>query len=244
MTRRHRQHVRPLWLGLLAATRVPLLRFGPWVAFVLIAACPPAHVRAGAPSVAHVAACGLEFDLPAGYKITRPKRMVDAREGASCSFDIVKAKPEPHWHDCKDKEEGGEPPYDVCDWTLDDEPSPNVQVARVRPGGGPLVDAFERDDAGQWVVSNAQADPKPAEAIDFHGMPAWKGEKIVRLYWHRTRVKDFNGKYGGTGGADVTLVQFAPDLFVQLQAPPLDENYECVPFCSSLRLGARAQDLP
>lgn len=198
------------------------------------------------PPVAHVAACGLEFDLPAGYKVTRPQRVTDLSSSASCGFDIVKAKPEPPRRgECMDAEDGGQPPYDVCDWTIDAGPdSPSVQVVRVRPGGRPVLDAFVLHDDGQWNVVNAQAGDQPAEAIDFHGKPAWTGETIVRGSWRRLRVKHYTGIYAGSFGADVTLVQFAPDLFVQLQAPPLDESGECATFCPSLRLGERTQDLP
>ena len=219
----------------------------PWfaaAACVLLAV--PGTADAGQSAIAHVAACGLEFDLPAGYKITRPKRMVDARDGASCSFDIVKARPDPPQQgECKDEEDSGQPPFDVCDWMIDGGPaSPSVRVARVRPGGRPLLDDFVLDDSGRWNVTNAQAGDQPAQAIDFHGMPAWTGEAIVRMSWYRARVKDFTGIYAGSGGSDVTLVQFASDLFVDLHDPPLDANDACTTFCASLRLGARTQDLP
>ncbi len=160
------------------------------------------------PSTGHIAACGLEFDLPAGHKITRPSRMADAQGGASCSFDIVRAKPEPPQRgDCKDKADGGQPPYNVCDWVIGTGPaSPSVQVVRAPPGGSPLLSAFVRDDDGRWGVVNAQAGIQPAQAIDFFGKSAWKGETIMRMYWYRQRVKNYNGIYAGSGGSDVTLV--------------------------------------
>lgn len=211
----------------------------------LLAAACIATARAQ-PSASHIAACGLEFDLPAGHKITRPSRTRDAQGGASCAFDIVQARPEPPQRgDCKDEEDGGQPPYDVCDWMIDAGPAaPSVLVVRAPSGGAPLLGAFVRGDDGRWSVVNAQAGDQPAHAIDFFGKPAWKGETIVRMYWYRQRVKNYTGIYAGSGGGDVTLVQFAPDLFAELQNPPQDENGECSTFCRSLRLGARAQDLP
>lgn len=217
------------------------------LAWMTAAVCMSGIAWADAPrSIAHVAACGLEFELPAGYRITRPKRIEEPRDGRRCAFDIVDSRPAPPRRgECKDKDDGGEPPYDVCDWMLDDGPQPSsVQVARTNAGGTPLVDSFSRGEDGRWMVPNAQAGDQPAESIDFFGKPAWKGETIVRMYWRRQRVKDYTGIYGGSGGADVTLVQFAPDLHVQLQNPPADEDGTCTTFCASLRLGARGGDLP
>ena len=202
--------------------------------------------QAGQPTTIPVAACGLEFDLPVGYKTTRPKRMELAPHGRLCAINIVKARPDPvQQGECKDKEDGGQPPYNVCDWVINiGTPGPSVQVVRIWPGGSPLLDAFMREEDGRWMVSNAQAGAQPAEATTFCGKPAWKGETTVRMGWSRQRVKNYTGIYAGSGGADVTLVQFAPDLFVQLQNPPIDEKGEFSVFCASLKLGTRAQDLP
>ncbi|MES2612029.1 MAG: hypothetical protein V4679_17390 [Pseudomonadota bacterium] len=218
------------------------------LSFLAVLACICVHpaAQAAPASTVQVAACGLEFDLPAGYKITRPKRSADERDGRACAFDIVKTRPGPAPRgECKDKEEGGQPPYEVCDWMVSGgPPSPSVQVVRTRPGGTALLDSFTRGEDGRWTVPNAQAGDQPAQAAEFCGKPAWKGETIVRLGWWRARTKNYTGIYAGSGGADVTLVPLAPDLFVQLQNPPIDEAGEFSAFCSSLRLGARAQDLP
>ncbi|BEP96959.1 hypothetical protein GmRootA79_53440 (plasmid) [Acidovorax sp. A79] len=206
----------------------------------------PSAAQTTAPTAIHVAACGLEFDLPAGYKITRPQRQADARYDQSCAFDIVKAKPGPPLRgECKDEQEGGQPPYHVCDWEVNaGPPTPSVRVARIRPGTHAWLDSFTRTDDGRWMVPNAHAGDQPAEAFSFFGKPAWKGEHVVRMFWWRTRTKNYTGIYAGSGGADVTLVQLAPDLFVQLANPPDDAQGGCQTFCASLRLGARAQDLP
>lgn len=205
-----------------------------------------ADVLAAEPAPAQVAACGLEFDLPAGYKITRPQRSTHASNGRQCAFDIVPARPQPPPRgECKDEDDGGQPPYEVCDWLIDAGPSnPKVKVVRARLQDHPDIDPFRLDEDGQWVLPNAQAGDQPAESTDFFGKPAWKGETIVRLYWWRERTKDYTGIYAGSGGSDVTLVQLAPDLFVQLENPPLDTNGDCTTFCASLRLGKRVQDLP
>lgn len=218
----------------------------PAAALLLAAGLLSGGARADTASPAHVAACGLEFDLPAGYKITRPKRTSDPRDGASCAFDIVRARSDPPQRgDCKDEEDGGQPPYNVCDWMIDAGPAaPSVRVVRAPPGGRPLLDVFVPGDDGLWNVVNAQAGDQPAKAIDFFGKPAWRGETIVRMYWYRQRVKNYTGIYAGSGGGDVTLVQFAPGLFVQLQSEPADVLGDCTAFCPSLRLGARTQDLP
>ena len=227
------------------------------LAITISATHQPCAAQTGAPATTHVAACGLEFDLPADYKITRPKRTQGEREGRQCSFDIVKAKPDPPQRgECKDKDEGGEPPYDVCDWMLSTggPATPSVRVVRAvngQPGSLRYIDPFfrghEKEDGevgGRWMLPNAQAGDQPAEPIDFHGKRAWRGETIMRLGWWRQRVKNYTGIYAGSGAVNVTLVQFAPDLFVQLQESPTDGRDWCTVFCPSLRLGARTQDLP
>jgi len=214
---------------------------------ILFASHLPGTAQADtAPPPAHVAACGLEFDLPAGYKVTRPKRDGSPQDGASCDFDIVQARPAPPQRgECKGREDGGQPPYNVCDWMIAAGPAtPSVRVVRAPPGRKPVLSAFAPGDDGRWTVSNAQAGDQPAESFIFHGKPAWRGETIVRGYWYRQRVKHFNGIYAGSFGGDVTLVQFAPSLFVELQDPPQDEGGNCTTFCASLRLGSRTQDLP
>lgn len=216
---------------------------------LLAAASAPGAAQTGAPDAVHVAACGLEFDLPADYKITRPKReqgSQDGQEGRQCAFDVVKAKPDPPQRgDCKDKDDGGQPPYDVCDWVipLPGNARPTVRVVRAQPERLRNVDPFFRGEDGRWMLPNAQAGDQPGEPFDFHGKPAWRGETITRLYWARQRIKDYTGIYAGSGDTAVTLVQFAPDLLVQLQDLPADEGL-CTVFCPSLRVGARAQDLP
>jgi hypothetical protein len=221
-------------------------------AFALLAAASlPCAAQTGAPAAVHVAACGLEFDLPVGHKITRPKRSENWRGARECAFDIVPTKPAPPERQCKDEDEGGWPPYDVCDWIPDPLTSGGgkVWVARVRPTDLPLnIGPFVRTGDGQWAAANAQnpLTPEPARRTKFFGKPAWKGEAIVRLHWIRQRVKSDKVIYAGSGGSEVTLVQFAPDLLVALQDPPADADGgdTCQTFCASLRLGTRTQDLP
>lgn len=217
----------------------------------------PGAAQTAAPSATHVAACGLEFDLPPGYKITRPHRTPTrgsgGNSGRQCSFDIVKSKPEPPQRgECKGEEDGGQPPYDVCDWMLRAGPvgpagpaGRSVRVVRAPPGK-PLgrIDPYWRDEEGRWMLPNAQAGDQPAEPFDFYGKPAWRGEVVYRIYWYRERAKYYTGMYGGSASGPVVLVQFAPGLFVQLDDPLLDDDGHCDLLCPSLRLGARAQDLP
>lgn len=216
---------------------------------LLAAASASCAAQTDASATVHVAACGLEVDLPAGYKISRPKRQhgtQDGQEGRQCAFDVVKAKPDPPQRgDCKDKDEGGQPPCDVCDWVipLPGNARPAERVVRAQPERRRNADPFVRGDDGRWMLPNAQAGDQRGEPFDFHGKPAWRGETITRPYWVRQRIKDFTGIYAGSGDTAVTVVQFAPDLYVQLQDPPADER-SCTVFCRNLRLGARAQDLP
>ncbi|QIL69364.1 hypothetical protein G7048_02585 [Diaphorobacter sp. HDW4B] len=92
------------------------------MAIAIIAPRQSSAEQTSAPATIHVAACSLEFDLRADYKITRHKHTQDepsGDQGRQCSFDIFKAKLDPAQRgECKDKDEGGERPNDVCDWML------------------------------------------------------------------------------------------------------------------------------
>lgn len=207
----------------------------------------PGTGQASGPAAVRVGVCGLEFELPAGYKITRPKRIASVGESRGCSFDVVRSRPEPAPRgDCKNKEEGGSPPYDRCDWRVDNGPmSPSVQVVRMLSGDrSRTMSSFWRADDGHWMVPNAQAGNQVAEAIDYCGKSAWRGDAVVRLGWSRAHTKDYPGIYAGSGSTEVTWVQLAPDLFVQLNNPPIDDQSGFSVFCASLRLGTRKQDLP
>lgn len=184
-----------------------------------------------------VRSCGVAFELPRTWKITRPRRSVDARGLAVCAFDVVAAKPVPPQLECKDGEDGGPPPYEVCDWAIDGGPEwPSVQVAQVDLAAThPSIEPFEFVD-GAWRLPNPYADAKPLAASDFFGKPAWRGEALRRMSWYRTRVKSEQRMHAGTGSAAAVLLLLAPRLAVALVDPPYDdERRECSLFCASLR---------
>lgn len=200
----------------------------PWVDAQAAEAVPPQTVRS----------CGVAFELPRTWKITRPRRTVDAQGLAVCAFDVVAAKPAPLQLDCKDEEDGGSPPYEVCDWAIDGGPEwPSVQVAQVDLAAThPSIEPFEFVD-GAWRLPNPYADAEPLAASDFFGKPAWRGEALTRMSWYRTRVKSGQRMHAGTGSAEAVLLQLAPGLAVVLVDPPYDddERRECRFFCASLR---------
>jgi hypothetical protein len=205
-----------------------------------------AEVAISADQAPTISACGIEFELPRAYKITRPKRSVT--HGANvrvCAFDIVPARHKPERGECKDKEEGGSPPYQRCDWVVDSgTPYPSVQVALARLEDHPALDPFSFDE-NTWKLPNAHAGDQAAKRVDFFGKPAWQGEIVTRLYWWRTRTKDYQGIYAGSGGFDATLLQLSADLAVVLVAPPPDDdNGDCRIFCASLRPSGHLQGKP
>ena len=101
---------------MMRVTRHPLAVF----AALLLPLCSQAAEPA---ATVQVAACGLEFELPAAYQVTRPQRQTDEHHGRACAFDIVKLRPEPAPRgECKDKEEGVPSPISpptlapACGW--------------------------------------------------------------------------------------------------------------------------------
>lgn len=197
-----------------------------------------------------VMACGLAFELPVHYRITKPRRTESFDGVRLCSFDVVAARKEPPQLDCKDKEDGGSPPYKVCDWAISDAKGwPTVQVARTRiDTDHQQVDPFMFED-GAWRLPNPYAPAQAAERFDFFGKPAYRGEALVRMAWYRTRVKaPYDAMYAGAGSADAVLLQLTPTLAVALLAPPADhpggDVTECRVFCKSLRAAGRPGDEP
>lgn len=190
-----------------------------------------------AQSFNEVSACDVTFNLPAHLKITKPKRWVD--EGvAQCGFKIVPSKPVRTAGECKDKEEGGSPPYKVCDWLLSDfDVEHNVVVARINLRTDKRnINNFSYED-GNWSLPNAQGSPQPAEEIDFYGKPGFQATWTMRGYWGRNKIHSAPSIYAGSYDLEGVLLQLAPNLAVALlPAPSDDENHEeCTIFCSSLR---------
>ncbi len=190
-----------------------------------------------------VMACGLAFELPVHYRITRPQR--SESEGRTvCAFDVVAAKSKPLQLDCKGRREGGSPPYNVCDWAIgSDADKTTVRVAHTRLDRDRWgIDPFVYDN-GAWRLPNAYADAAPAERIDFFGRPAYQGAVVSRLVWYRTRTKTYDAIYAGAGDARAVLVQLGSEVAVTLVSPPADDpaagEVECRIFCGSLRVAGR-----
>lgn len=203
----------------------------------------PGPLADGAQPPPTVVACGLAFELPVHYRITRPQR--SESEGRTvCAFDVVAAKSKPVQVDCKGRREGGSPPYNVCDWAIgSDADRTTVRVAHTRIDRDRWgIDPFVYDN-GAWRLPNAYADAAPAERIDFFGRPAYQGAVVSRLVWYRTRTKAYDAIYAGAGDARAVLVQLTPEVAVVLVSPPADDPAadvaECRIFCGSLRVAGR-----
>lgn len=194
-----------------------------------------------------VMACGLAFELPVHYRVTKPRRTEGVDGMRLCAFDVVPAKMPPRELECKDKDEGGLPPYKVCDWAIDGAKAwPTVQVARTRIDiDHKQVDPFQFEN-GAWRLPNAQADAEAAERFRFFGKRAYRGETVTRMSWYRTRIKSSESIYAGTGTTQAVLMQLTPQLAVVLVDPPADDSAggvkECRIFCQSLRAAGRPGD--
>lgn len=209
----------------------------------------PSGAAEGAVSVR---ACGVAFDLPSQYRITRPVRSVSRQGVRMCAFDVVPAQPTPKQLECKDEAEGGSPPYPLCDWDISAGLDwPTVQVARTRLDADHLpLDPFNFE-RGAWRTPNAHAPAQPSTKVSFFGRQARYGEVLMRASWHRTKAQPAVSMHAGTSSADAYLLQLTPQLAVVLVSPPLDSAVHksegvggCHTFCRSLRAAGRPSEEP
>ena len=194
------------------------------------------HERGAATAPATVRSCGIEFEIPSAYKITKPKR-----SGNSCSFDIVSRKPQPFEGDCWSKEEGGTPPYDVCDWHVvvaSTQETVNVVATNISERGSDIP-GFEFKD-GAWRSRSAYGNGQPSEVIDFFGRTAYTAESDVSGRFERKHHKKSQGRHAGTYSSTLTMFQLAPKITVVLTNPPVDDvsatQSQCTIFCESIRV--------
>ncbi len=196
-----------------------------------------------------VMACGLAFELPVEYRVTRPRRTEGPGGMRLCSFNVVSAANPPKELKCMDKEEGGSPPYNVCDWALSGAGDwPTVQVARTRMDTDhQSIDPFQFEESG-WQLPNAYRGAEALKRTRFFGKRAYLGEAVTRGSWYRTRVKKYESMQAGARSVDAVLMQLTPQLAVVLVGPPLDRSAdgvtECRVFCGSLRAAGRPGDEP
>ncbi|MBD9393636.1 hypothetical protein [Acidovorax sp. ACV01] len=231
----------------------------PWVAWLclrLAMALLPGVVaaQAGKPAVATspvlpptVMACGLAFELPVQYRITRPRRTEGSGGMGVCAFDVVPAINPPKVLECKNKDEGGSPPYNVCDWTLSGVTDwPTVQVARTRiEVDHQPMEPFQFE-GGVWLLPKVGAEA--LARTRFFGKRAYLGEAVAGSTWYRTRIKKYESIHAGVGSVDAVLMQLTPQLAVVLVSPPTDSSEggleACRIFCGSLRAAGRPADEP
>jgi hypothetical protein len=187
-----------------------------------------------------ITACDISFLLPSQYRVTKPKRSTNSAKLGECSFNIISVKPKKVAGECRDEDERGQKPYNVCDWEISGLDGYNsvVVASTDLSGKDKQIGDFNFEEGG-WVLPNAYRQPDPAELIDFFGKKAYSANWTFRLHWYRTKVKKYQGEYAGAGDLEGVLVQLAPNLVVALLAAPLDDEKstqpECVIFCSSLR---------
>lgn len=205
-----------------------------------------------ASAVASVRACGVAFDLPAAYRITRPRRSVTHQGVRVCAFDVVPASATAERLECKDEAEGGSPPYGLCDWEIrSGREWPTVQVARTRVDVDRLpLPPFEFE-RGAWRLPNAHAPAAPAQKVAFFGRQARHGEAVSRASWYRAKARPSVEIYAGASSTGAYLLQLTPELAVVLVSPPVDPGAtdaggtgQCKVFCRSLRAAARPSEEP
>ncbi len=210
------------------------------------AATPLAADAVPAPTVM---ACGLAFELPVEYRITKPRRTQGSGGMGLCAFNVVPTVDAPKELECKSKEEGGSPPYNVCDWRLGGVSEwPTVQVARTRMDTDHRsIEPFQFED-GAWQLPGPQRGAEALERTRFFGKRAYAGEAASGGYWERTRIRKYESIYAGVGSVDAVLMQLTPQLAVVLVDPPTDRSAdgvtECRIFCKSLRAAGRPGDEP
>ena len=194
----------------------------------------------------HVQTCGIEFDLPAGYRITKPKRSAPSESLSSCEVQIKSSKPPRSLPmECKSKEEDGRPPYNVCDWTIETTgTTPAIQVFRAQLSDKPTLGPFSANDNHEWVLPNAYRNPDPVNALSCGPHPGWSGDWITRGQWIRTKVKNDPGHYAGAFDDPFALVQLAPDIAVVLNPQIFELHQDWQAFCATLRLSPHKRDLP
>lgn len=206
---------------------------------LLAASVQAADTQQPAANFNAVEVCDIAFDLPSQYRVTSPKRSMTDEGVKQCTFRIVEAQPTVAADECKDEEDGGSAPYDVCDWYIPDASITGFEVL-VAETDIAQHHEFMGDfyfENGAWRLPNAQADAEPAQAIDFYGKPGWTGASIIRNYWARRTVTDYTGIYAGSYDQRQTLIQLSPQRAVVLDIQPGDApgNTDCTVFCSSLR---------
>ncbi len=186
-----------------------------------------------------VTACGVTFDLPAHLRITKPRRTVTAQGVAECAVGILPAaKTSTPKAVCRDRDEGGSAPYQVCDWSINGIPDERVVVAQTNLAlDKKAVGAFSFTGSA-WQLNGASGSDGEAAAIDFFGKNAFQVEANYRTWWHRTKITKYQSEYAGTASKNHVLLQLAPRLAVSLESPPGDQedDSQCTVFCASLRL--------
>lgn len=180
-----------------------------------------------------VTTCGITFDLPSHLRITKPKRTINDEGVAECEFRVVRRGAHTE-RQCRDKEEGGSPPYKICDWYIYGLHDDNVVVAQTNLSKDHKQVGRFRFEDGRW--QHIGYDERPTEDIDVYGKPGFMAETYYRGWWYRATVKDFQTEHAGSYGDTAILVQLTPSIAVAMEPPPADDDAgECKIFCSSLR---------
>ena len=181
-------------------------------------------------SANEVTTCDVTFMLPAHLKVTKPVRSINDDGVNECKVLILPIKNKNG--ECKDKDEGGRPPYKVCDWTLG-EPEQSMIVARtnLRRDKKRVGDFYF--EKGTWRIS----DEKSAEKINFSGKSALRADSSHGAYWFRAKHQNGESIFAGTIENVQILLQLTPTIAVVLNPAVADDDTGagCKVFCSSLR---------
>lgn len=169
-----------------------------------------------------IAVCGVAFELPVAYRVTRPSRSKNEDGKDECRFSILVAKPtNKDLYECHEEGYASQPPFNICDWYLALGPLPVGTVASVVVANGRLdadaqitVGDFSFDGGAWHLPTRLGEAPDALKAVMFSGKPAREGLWEYKGEFHRAWTKNHQSVYGGADGEMGGLVQLSPNLLV------------------------------
>ncbi|KIQ36247.1 hypothetical protein RT97_02200 [Variovorax paradoxus] len=193
-----------------------------------------------------IAVCGVAFELPAAYRVTRPSRSKNEGGEDECQFSIQMAKPrDKDLYECHEEGYASQPPYDVCDWYLASGPLPVGTVASVVVANGRLdagkqitVGDFSFDGSAWHLPTRLGEAPDALKAVTFFGKQAREGLWEYKGQFRRARTENYETEYGGADGELGGLVQLAPNLLVGILGDAHRSRNWAATLSESLRVAA------
>ncbi|WP_431275866.1 hypothetical protein ACQ858_06125 [Variovorax ureilyticus] len=214
-----------------------------------------AHADGASPKVGRtlttVAVCGIAFELPSGYRVTRASRSKALAGKSECRFEVLMVNPKnPDLDECHSEGDyPSQPPYDVCDWYLAGPLDPGV-AASIVVGRGRL-DADQPDDIGvfsfedgAWRLPDVGGAHAALVQQKFFGRRALAGTWVSHGAWIRRWTKNSNSVTAGTFDVPGALLQLEPDTLLGILGDGSDSSEPASlcnsGFCMSLRVATDA----